>query len=79
MDTKLSNVNPLPLFLRENKKMRKNIYNLLTLFRARSGITLLGQTGQILPKSSLGHINFLNDLLVLRTYSQVNILDFTSP
>ena len=51
----------------------------LTLFRARSGITLWGRAGQILPKSSVGHINSLNDLLVLRTYSQVNILDFTSP
>ena len=51
----------------------------LTLFRAGSGITLWGRAGQILPTSFLGYINLLNDLLVLRIYSQVNILDISSP
>ena len=50
----------------------------LTLFRAGSGITLWGRAGQILLTSSVGYINPLNDLLVLRIYFHVNILDFTS-
>ena len=70
-----------------NRVNRKRTYNrnfilifcLLTLLCASSGITLLGQTGQILPKSSVGQLNSLNDLLVLGTYFQVNILDFISP
>ena len=52
---------------------------LLTLFRAGSRITLWGRAGKILPTSSLGYINPLNDLLVLRIYCQVNILDISSP
>ena len=53
--------------------------DLLTLFRAGSEITLWGRAGQILPTSTVGYINPLNDLLVLRIYSQVNILDISSP
>ena len=51
----------------------------LNLFRAGSGITLWGRAGQILPTSTVGYINPLNDLLVLRIYSQVDILDISSP
>ena len=62
----------------ENKALQA-FYFSLTLFRAGSGITLWGRAGQILPTSSVGYINPLNDLFVLRIYSQVNILDISSP
>ena len=52
---------------------------LLTLFGAGSRIMLWSRAGQILPTSSVGYINPLNDLLVPRIYSKVNILDISSP
>ena len=52
---------------------------ILTLFQAGSGITIPGRYGQILPTSSLGYINLLNDLIMHKIYSQVDILDFSSP
>ena len=51
----------------------------LTLFQARSGITLPGQTGQILPTYTFNHINQLNDFVVPNTYSLINILTFRWP
>ena len=51
----------------------------LTLFQARSGITLPGQTGQILPTYTFNHINQLNDFVVPKTYSLINVLTFRWP
>ena len=49
---------------------------ILTLFQARSGITLPGQTGQILPTYTFNHINQLNDFVVPKIYSLINVLTF---
>ena len=54
-------------------------HKVLTLFQAGSGITFPGRFGQILPISSLGYMNPLNDLVVHEIYSQLDILDFTNP
>ena len=59
--------------------IQSTVKDLLTLFQARSGITLPGQTGQILPTYTFNHINQLSDFVVPKTYSLTNILTFRWP
>ena len=51
----------------------------LTLFHLSSGMTLLPERGPLMPGLILGFLNWPKDLLVPKTFSQMNILIFTFP